>query len=278
MRHRLAIVVAFLGLVFSSRAVAVNDRGLSLAFAPNNRASHVAIDHSAWAGILRRHLQIGADGINRFDYANVGSSDGVALAAYLSSLEKVSPSGLNAAEQHAYWINFYNALTVKVILDHYPVGSIRDITSGFLSSGPWDMPLVSVDGRTLTLNNIEHDILRADWREPRVHYALNCASVGCPNLQPVPYTGENLDVELDAAARGFVNHPRGVALQAGRLSVSKIYSWYAGDFGGTDAAIIAHLRHYASPQLASRLSGVSRIDSYQYDWRLNAPGATFVLR
>lgn len=268
----LAIVAAsILGLTPVGNAY--SDTGLSQTFARNDPASRVAVDHSAWAGVLSRRLQIGEDGINRFDYAHTGPSDRAAIGAYIDALQRISPATLNAAEQHAYWINLYNAATVKIVLDHYPVASIRDISAGLFSFGPWDLPLVIVDGHKLTLNNIEHDILRADWREPRVHYALNCASLGCPNLQPVPYMGEKLDAELDAAARAFVNHPRGVALRDDRLVLSRIYQWYARDFGGTDAAIIQHLRKFARPELASRLSAVSQADSYQYDWQLNAPGS-----
>ncbi len=276
MEFKVAIIVAsVLGLAFGVRAVHAYDKAVSVAFARSDPTSHTVVDHTAWARVLARRLQAAADGINRFDYAKASQSDKIELAAYLIELQRVSPAGLNASEQHAYWINFYNALTVKVILEHYPVRSIRDISSGLLSFGPWDLELASVDGHKLTLHNVEDDILRANWRDPRVHYALNCASLGCPNLQPVPYSGAHLDAEVDAASRAFINHPRGVELRGGRLSVSKIYRWYAEDFGGSDTAILAHLRKYASPALAARLAGVSSIDSYQYDWRLNAPGILF---
>src|SRR5690606_30049321 len=115
------------------------------------------------------------------------------LDNYIFSLEKWDPRTLNLNEQHAYWINLYNSLTVQVVLDHYPVKSIREIKSGIFTPGPWDLPVTKIAGRSLTLNNIEHDILRANWHEPRVHYALNCASLGCPNLAAQPYSGKQLD-------------------------------------------------------------------------------------
>jgi hypothetical protein len=276
---RTVIVLASLcWLVFGSAASHASDPAVTAAFAASDQHSRTSVDHLKWASVLGRHLQIGADGINRFDYGHVGPSDRAVLAAYLDALQSVSPAKLNPAEQHAYWINLYNALTVKVILDHYPVRSIRDIAPGLFSIGPWDIELATVDGHRLTLNNIEHDILRANWRDPRVHYALNCASLGCPNLQPVPYSGALLDQELDAAAKAFVNHLRGASLEDSRLRLSKIYQWYASDFGGTDKAVIAHIRRFAAPELASRLSTVSSVDSYQYDWQLNAPGARLAPR
>lgn len=271
MRTLAIVAVSVLGLTLAGPGSA--DTAVSRAFARSDPGSRITVDHAAWARVLSRRLQIGEDGINRFDYARTDSSDRATVAAYIDALEKVSPERLNGGEQHAYWINLYNAATVKVVLDHYPVSSIRDVTQGLFSFGPWEMQIVSVEGHRLSLNNIEHDILRRDWRDPRVHYALNCASLGCPNLQPVPYTGDRLDAELDSAARTFINHPRGVALRDGRLTLSRIYQWYARDFGGTDATIIAHLRRYAGPGLASRLANVAQIDSYQYDWQLNVPGS-----
>lgn len=270
-----ASLLAIVAVVFTGEIARAQDRAVSEAFAANDPASRVAVDHTVWVQILGRYVQTAPDGINRFDYVHVTKADRTLLKSYLKTLQSIDPLHLDAAEQHAYWIDFYNALTVDVILDHYPVKSILDISSGLFSFGPWDMKLVTVDGRRLSLNNIEHDILRADWHDPRVHYALNCASLGCPNLQPVPYTGRDLDAQLDAAARAFVNHPRGVAIRHGRLTVSKIYQWYAKDFGGTNKAIVAHIRRYAAPALAAQLAQISHIQKYQYDWTLNAPGTTF---
>jgi hypothetical protein len=245
-------------------------------FAAENPQSLITIDHTAWGEILSRYLIVNPISINRFDYRRITPADRAKLQSYLARLQTVNPATLAAAEQHAYWINFYNSLTVEVILEHYPVQSIRDISSGWFKPGPWDLKLVTVKGQKLSLNNIEHDILRKYWKEPRVHYALNCASLGCPDLAVRSYSGSALDAELDAAARAFVNHPRGVYLKNDRLILSSIYDWYRKDFnGGTDGAIIASVRKYADPQLAVQLGHQSLISGYQYDWRLNAPGANF---
>ncbi|MCZ6729312.1 MAG: DUF547 domain-containing protein, partial [SAR324 cluster bacterium] len=104
---------------------------------------------------------------------------------------------------------------------------------------------------------------------PRIHYALNCAAVGCPNLQPVPFTAENSDPLLESAARQFINDPRGAHVRDGRLTVSKIYNWFAADFGGSEAGVIAHIFPYAAPALRAALQEARGIDRYEYDWRLN---------
>ncbi|MCB2100678.1 MAG: DUF547 domain-containing protein, partial [Rhodobacterales bacterium] len=200
----------------------------------------------------------------------VTARDRARLSAYIERLAAARPAALNRAEQMAFWINLYNALTVRVVLDHYPVMSIRDIdiSPGFLADGPWGAPLVAVDGTDVSLNDIEHRILRPLWRDPRVHYAVNCASLGCPDLAARPYAAGDLEARLDTAARAYVNHPRGAAVKDGRLVVSSIYVWFGGDFGGDDG-VLAHLRQYAEPALAGALAAVTAIGDHRYDWGLN---------
>ncbi len=235
----------------------------------HDSASVVSVDHSPWAVFLETHLRGDQDGINRIAYSAVADDDKAALDRYVATLEAIAVSGLNRDEQLVYWINLYNALTVKVVLDHYPVDSIRDIKSGFFSSGPWGRKLARVEGEALTLDDIEHRILRPIWRDPRIHYAVNCAALGCPNLQADAFTTGNVDAMLNAAARDFVNHARGVSFEGDELVVSSIYEWFKEDFGNTDAAVIAHLKRYASDALAARLAQAKRIDDDRYDWRLN---------
>jgi hypothetical protein len=115
--------------------------------------------------------------------------------------------------------------------------------------------------------------MRPTFKDPRVHYAVNCASVGCPNLMPKAWRAATLEADLDAAARAFVNHPRGARVKAGKLTVSSIYAWFKEDFGGTDAAVIAHLRQYASAELRRKLAAISTIDGDDYDWTLNGLSA-----
>jgi Protein of unknown function, DUF547 len=237
----------------------------------NDAESSTAVDFGFWNVFLSHYLKPGSDGINRVAYGAVTSADREALERGLARLTALPIRRYARSQQMAYWINLYNALTVDTVLNHYPVGSIRDISisPGLFNAGPWDRKLVTVEGQALSLNDIEHRILRPIWHDPRVHYALNCASLGCPNLASTAYEGNHLDAMLDIAARAYVNHPRGVALRDGKLTVSSIYRWYEVDFGGSDAGVIEHLKRYAEPPLKAALTGISKIADDHYDWRLN---------
>ncbi len=169
----------------------------------------------------------------------------------------------------AFWINLYNAATVDIVLDAWPITDIRKIDSPILRRGPWDRKAFMVKGQRLSLNDIEHRILRPIWRDVRIHYAVNCASLGCPNLASTPYRPETLQGMLDAAARAYVNHPRGFSRSGGKLVASSIYNWYQSDWGN-EAAVLAHARKYASPKTAMMLGQATRIDDYRYDWSVNS--------
>ncbi|MCG8547372.1 MAG: DUF547 domain-containing protein, partial [Alphaproteobacteria bacterium] len=212
--------------------------------------------------------------VNRFDYRNVSDMDRKALKRYIDRLANTQISRYSRSEQMAYWINLYNALTVQVILDHYPVDSIREIniSPGLFAFGPWDKKLITIEGQEVSLNDIEHRILRPIWQDPRIHYAVNCASIGCPDLQQTAFTGSNLERMLDEAATAYINHPRGVRLDNGELTVSSIYVWFQEDFGDSDKAVIEHLKQYAKPSLKSALESKTEIDDDEYDWDINETG------
>ena len=239
---------------------------------PDSRA---AIDHAAWDHFLKTYVVLGDDGVARVAYRWVTAADTGALDAYVARLEATPISRFNPAEQRAYWINLYNALTVRLVLQHYPVDSILDIdlSGGFLDSllgdGPWQRKLAVVEEEDLSLDDIEHRILRPIWTDPRIHYALNCAALGCPNLQREAFTAGNTDALLEAAARAYVNHPRGVRIFDDELIVSSLYLWYEDDFGGDEVSIIAHLRRYAGAELSRGLIGRTEIEDDEYDWALN---------
>jgi hypothetical protein len=201
----------------------------------------------------------------------VTEKDRLALKSYLRRMQEIEVTDLNRREQETYWINLYNGLTVDTVLDHYPVKSIRDIdiSPGFFSNGPWDAKLLNIEGRKISLNDVEHRILRPIWQDNRIHYAVNCASLGCPNLQPAAYIAANLDTVLDKAARDFINHPRGVSFTDGRIVVSSIYFWFKEDFGNSKKGILQHLRQYLSAENLEKLDKHPRKMSHEYDWRLN---------
>ena len=231
------------------------------------------IDHGAWQQLLDDYLVESPDGVNRFAYGEVSEADRAALDNYLAALQALNPQSFGRDAQMAYWINMYNAETVRVILKHYPLESIRDISYSLFTRGPWKEPLLEVNDTPLSLDNVEHDILRPVYTDHRIHYAVNCASIGCPNLQREAYTADNLEALLDAGEQAYVNHQRGVAVVDGRVRLSSIYDWYGEDFAHDDEGLLAHLRVRAAPDLAAALEGVSRIDGYDYDWALNEAAA-----
>jgi hypothetical protein len=229
------------------------------------------ISHKEWNDFLAHYLKAGSDGISRVAYGAVTPADRTQLGKYLEKLQDVKITQFARAEQRAYWINLYNATTVKVVLDHYPVASITKINlgGGFFAKGPWKKKLLAVEGEPVSLDDIEHRILRPLWQDPRTHYALNCASLGCPNLPPKAFTPGNTEALLDEGAKAYVNHPRGARVENGRLTVSSIYVWFRADFGGDEAGVIAHLKKYADAELKKRLAKVDGIDDDEYDWSLN---------
>ncbi len=231
-----------------------------------------AVGYSPWDMILKKYLVTNhPSGINRFRYADVSPADRQTLGEYLGQLQQVKVSSLNRKEQKAYWINLYNGLTVQVILDHYPVKSIMDIdiSPGFFSNGPWDAKLLTIEGEKVSLIDIEHRILRPIFSDNRLHYALNCASMGCPNLQPVAFTVANTDELLEAGARAYINSPRGARMVKGRLHVSSIYKWFQVDFGGSEAGVVKHLLQYVEGGLADSLRTYNKGLRDDYDWNLN---------
>lgn len=236
----------------------------------HDQSRQMTIDHSTWGQFLERYLTTDTDsGINLLRYAEVTAADRNKLDQYLTGLQSVAVREFSRAVQKAYWINLYNALTVQIILQNYPLASIREIKSGWFSAGPWDLKLARVAGEELSLNDIEHRILRPIWQDNRIHYAVNCASLGCPDLQPEAFTATNIEELLDASARSYINHPRGVRFEKQRLVLSQIYDWYQVDFGSSVAGVVAHLERYAAPELKKALSKFSDDVGYEYDWNLN---------
>ncbi|MBI5343003.1 MAG: DUF547 domain-containing protein [Deltaproteobacteria bacterium] len=243
-------------------------------WAANDPGSRTSIDHAPWDRFLKKYVVTNhPSGVNRVRYASVTPDDRKSLDAYVQKLQQVEVTRLNRSEQKAYWINLYNALTVKVVLDHYPVKSIRDIkiSPGVFSSGPWGAKLATIQGQKVSFDDIEHRVLRPLWKDNRVHYAVNCASIGCPNLQPEAYTPANTEALLERGSREYVNHPRGARIAGDRLQLSSIYEWFRADFGGSEESVVRHLQSYAEPVFAEKLKSFKGKLSYEYDWRINGP-------
>ena len=244
----------------------------------HNAENNEVIDHSAWQIFLEKYLvtnplnteSSAISGINRLRYAGVSEKDRTLLDNYLKNLESTAVSSFSRPQQRAFWINLYNASTVNLILEHYPLETITNISFSFFSFGPWDEDLLSVEGVELSLNDVEHRILRPIWKDKRTHYALNCASLGCPNLLPQAFTYLNTESLLEQGARDYINHPRGVKIQGENLILSKIYEWYQADFGGNEEGVIKHLQRYSTNKKLKYLHADDLEIEYQYNWLLNA--------
>ncbi len=276
-RHRMAAVLIGAMLVTFS-ADARSQSKLLPAWDVSDESNPAQIDHTAWQDILNAYLRSHSSGINRFDYPALKASagDSAKLADYLAHLQGLDPRDYSQREQKAYWINLYNALTVQVVVEAYPVDSIRDISNrvlgGLIPLGPWGDLRAQVAGLDLTLDNIEHGILRPIYRDNRIHYAVNCASLGCPNLPAMAFTAANTEALLEAGARAYVNHPRGVDfVDDDSMVISSIYDWFAEDFGNSEEGVIEHLTRFADEELAQRLRNFEGAVDYQYDWNLNQP-------
>ncbi len=236
----------------------------------HEQSSTVEVGHSLWGHFLNNYLVAGSSGNpSLIRYSQVTPEDKAALKKYLKAMSALPMSLLNRAEQKASWINIYNALTVGIILDHYPLTSIRDIRSGWFSRGPWDLKLITIEGERLSLNDIEHRILRPIWQDKRVHYVINCASMGCSNLQPQPFSAANSEQLLDKGTYDFINSPRAVRFTKGKLVLSSIYAWFQTDFGANEQQLLQHLQNYAAPPLVDKLQQYHGPTDYSYDWRLN---------
>jgi hypothetical protein len=199
------------------------------------------------------------------------AEDHAALQEYIDRLSGEDLFALEQEAQIAAWINLYNAVTVDLILDHEPVGSIKELDD------PWSARRVTVAGRDLSLDDIEHEILRKDFDEPRIHFALNCASVSCPPLSATPFTAEELDEQLDQRTLRTLSDPEWLdaggcpgAYGSGVIRVTKLFAWFADDFGG-EAGIRAFLQRYR-PDLRFTVANTGcKLESIRYDWSLNAP-------
>jgi len=272
---RLAFVIALLmpGLLDSLSRLAAPGADLhDSVWTQHSETSQTSPDHARWADFLKRYLKPAEDSVNRLDHGAVAPADRAALDRYIADLEAIDPRRLASADALAYWINLYNAATVALVLDHHPVTSIRDIGAGLLEPGPWDRPVATVLGHSLTLNEIEHGIIRPVWNEPRIHYAVNCAAIGCPDLAPEPYEGARIEAQLAQAERRFVNDPRGVRREGNALVLSSIWLWYRDDFAADEAGLLAYLRGIATGRAADALAAPAAQVRYEYDWRLNGAG------
>lgn len=221
-----------------------------------------AVDDSLYGELLKKYVIDGV--VNYQGFKNEEDK----LDRYLKIPENVNSKTLSHDQQFAFYINAYNAWTIKLILSGYPgIKSIKDLGNIFRS--PWKKKICRIDGGIITLDDIEHKILRPRFRDPRVHFAIVCASKGCPPLISEPYRGEVLNQQLDNSARAFINNPERNRLEGNILYVSSIFKWFAEDFNDD---IIGFFRKYVPDDVKSKLERTRdsiKIKYLSYDWSLN---------
>jgi len=213
----------------------------------------VAEGHAAWNGLLSKYVS----STGNVDYGSFKKNE-AQLDSYLSWLSANAPSKTDKSQKaKAYWINAYNAYTVKLIVDNYPVSSITDLHGG----KPWDVSWIKLGGSTYSLNNIEHDILRPIWKDARIHFAVNCAAKSCPPIANKAYTVGNMNALLDSSTKKFINNSSYNSVSSSSLTLSKIFDWYKEDFGD----LITYINKYSSVDVGSGAS----ISFKDYNWSLN---------
>jgi len=237
--------------------------------------SVINVNHEPWQALLTKYVNdTDPSGINRFNYAAVTSVDLQRLVDYLDYLQKLEPRQLNPAEQLAYWVNLYNAkiaqLVVQTFDENDPVSSIRQLRSGVFTPGPWKREALKIVFQDLSLDDIEHGILRPNFQDFRIHYVLNSASLGCPNLLKTALNGENNEILLEKAEQDYLNHERAVKIEDGDLVLSAMFDWYSGDFAENKQALLDYLKGKVSPELASAIT-TNVTTRFDYDWSLNSP-------
>jgi hypothetical protein len=212
-----------------------------------------AFNHQSWNDLLQKHVS--ADGTVHY----IGfKQDHLALKSYLKALSKNIPAkNWNKSDVLAYWMNVYNAFTIKLILNNYPLKSIKDIKE------PWDFRFFKLGNKWYTLNDVEHRILRK-MGDPRIHFGINCASISCPPLLNKAFTAQNVDHELEKLAINFINDTKRNTITSKSVRLSKIFTWFAKDFK-TEGSIIHFLNKYSKITINTN----AKKSSKKYNWNLN---------
>jgi hypothetical protein len=208
--------------------------------------------------LLQKHV----DKKGNVDYKSF-KSDESKLTVYISYLEKTTPDkNWSANKTKAFWINAYNAYTLQIILENYPLKSIMKIKKK--GKDAWNIPFASVGGKNYTLNHIEHEILRKDFDDPRIHVGVNCASMSCPQLGNFAFTEANIESELERLMNLFINDSSRNIITEKKIQISKIFDWFKGDFI-KDGSLIDYFNKYSTTKISKK----AKIRFLEYDWNLN---------
>jgi len=216
-----------------------------------NKPGPMNIDHAVFHKLLSSNVS----NTGAVNYKSIKGSP--ALDSYLKMLEAADVSKLSQSEQLAFWINAYNAFTIKKVVSNYPISSIKDLDGG----EPWDKKWINLNGKTLSLNDIENVIIRPQFNEPRIHFAVNCAAKSCPPLLNQAYSAGNLNTHMENLAKQFINSPKYNKIANDKVVISKIFEWYKEDFGN----IISYLNKYSD----TKINDDATVEYMDYDWSLN---------
>ena len=261
----LCLAVIWYFWIFNANKSELDER-----WSANDSKSTQIVDNTLWQSLLDDYLVTNTkSGINLFDYAGLLDDGRKPLDDYIELLVQHNPLTFNRLEQKSYWINLYNAATVRLIIDNYPIASITKLGNKVTEFGPWNDHAVSVNGIDLSLNDIEHRIIRPLYNDYRIHFAVNCASLGCPNLAANAFSANELDKQLDEASAQFLSHPRAIELQGDSLKLSSLFDWYAEDFGSNLKDVLTKLARHTDEKTSIALARFSDTPIYHYDWSLN---------
>jgi len=230
-------------------------------------------DYKPWQDLLTRHY----DPARGMNYKSLKANDKPALDRLRQQMAQVDPGALSPKDRLAYWINLYNISVVGVVVDHYPVDSIRDIsTDPIIRLNVFKKDSVATKNGPTSLDTIENEKIREAFKDPRIHFAINCAAKSCPPIRPEPYVGERLDRQLDDQARRFLNGPHGVRIEKDGdeavLHVSKILDWFKDDFETWGGGRVAFLHKYLTPDKQRQIDaakGKVELEFDDYSWKLN---------
>jgi Protein of unknown function, DUF547 len=246
---------------------------LTLVAASAAPARAAAPDLSAWGGLLGRYY----DPAHGMKYGALKAREAATLAEIRRRLATVDVASLSRPDQLAYWINLYNVSVVSIVVDRYPVASIRDLsTDPIVRLNVFKKPTVQVKGGALSLNDVENAKIREGFKDPRIHFAINCAAKSCPPLRTEPYAGARIGEQLDDQARRFLDGPTGVHLEKDGdtllVHTTKIMGWFGKDFERWSGGQLAFLRAHLPAAEAKRIDdagGKVKIEYDGYDWKLN---------
>ncbi len=209
-------------------------------------------NHQVWDKLLAKYVTVAGN----VDYDGLKSQHKI-IKSYIKSLQELPPTAnWDKNEELAYWINLYNALTVNLILDKYPIKSIMDINGG----KAWDLEVIQINGKSYSLNDIEHNTIRKKFKEPRIHFAVNCAAASCPKLLNGAFLPAKIEQQLDKQARYFINNTNKNKISSSTTELSQIFNWYGSDFGDIKKYINKYHKDFNSENTVSYL---------EYDWKLN---------